>query len=195
MIIEKSKSLPSTIVTYFYCKYLDQERNTFVAVFRAIISQLLVQSKDSDLLQVLHEACVESEERCLESQSACVELLTLAVGSISKDTNIHIIVDGLDECEMSERKMIILEISKIVRNDNQPGRIRAMFISQPETSIRSLVRTAIALRLTEADNENDIAEYTRLWCLDIRSKFGIDEETQERIRALVCESADGKIIN
>lgn len=113
VIIEKSKSLTSTIVAYFYCKYKDPERNTFVAVFRAIISQLFTQSKDSDLLQALYERSVESGERYLESQSLCTELLTIAVGSVSKNAGIYLIVDGLDECENKDRKVIISEIAKI----------------------------------------------------------------------------------
>jgi hypothetical protein len=192
VIIEKSKSLPSTIVAYFYCKYKEQERNTFVAVFRAIISQLLAQSNDSDILQVLYERSVESGERYLESQSLCTELLSIAVGSISKNANIHMIIDGLDECENKERKVIISEITKILRSDPQPGRVRAMFVSQPETSIRSLLRTATMVRLSEADNASDIAEYTRHWCLEIQNKFDLPDEKRDLIRRLVCESAGGK---
>jgi hypothetical protein len=192
VIIERSKSLPLTIVAYFYCKYKEQERNTSVAVFRALITQLLAQSKDADLLQVLYERSVESGERYLESQSLCTELLSIAVGSISKDTSIHIIIDGLDECENKERKVIISEITKILRKDPLPGRIRAMFVSQPETSIRSLLRTATIVRLSEADNASDIAEYTRYWCMEIQKKFDLAEEKRDLIRTLVCESAGGK---
>jgi hypothetical protein len=191
VIIEKSKSLLSTIVAYFYCKYKDQERNNFVAVFRAMISQLLAQSKDSDLLQALYERSVESGERYLESQSLCTELLTIAVGSISKNIGIHLIIDGLDECESKERKVILSEIAKILRKDPQPGRIRAMFISQPEPSIRSLLRMATIVRLSETDNASDIAEYTKHWCLEIQSKFDLVDEKRDLIRKLVCESAGG----
>ena len=192
VIIEKSKSLPSTIVAYFYCKYKEQERNTFVAVFRAMILQLLAQSKDSDLLQVLYERSVESGERYLESQSLCTELLSIAVGSISKNISIHMIIDGLDECENKERKIIISEITKLLKKDPQPGRIRAMFVSQPETTIRSLLRTATITRLSESDNAKDIAEYTRHWCFEIQRQFKIDDEKRDLIRTLVCESAGGK---
>jgi hypothetical protein len=191
VIIEKSKSLPSTIVAYFYCKYKEQERNTFVAVFRAIILQLLAQSKDSDLLQVLYERSVESGERYLESQSLCTELLSMAVGSISKSISIHMIIDGLDECENKERKIIISEITKLLR-DPQPGRVRVMFVSQPETTIRSLLQTATIVRLSESDNAKDIAEYTRHWCSEIQRQFNIDDEKRDLIRTLVCESAGGK---
>jgi hypothetical protein len=193
VIVEKSKSLPTTIVAYFYCKYKDQERNTFVAVFRALISQLLTQSKDSDLLQVLYERSVESGERYLESQSLCTELLTIAVGSISKSSTIHLMIDGLDECENKDRKVIISEISKILKNDPQPGRVRAVFVSQPEASIRSLLRTAMAVRLLETDNAGDITDYTTHWCSKIQSKFDLTDQKCDLIRILVCGSAGGEI--
>ncbi|KAE8448004.1 hypothetical protein EG329_009927 [Mollisiaceae sp. DMI_Dod_QoI] len=70
VIIEKSRSLPSTIVAYFYCKYKDLERNNFVAVFRAMISQLLVQSKDSDLLQALYDSYGRIVERIEQNENA-----------------------------------------------------------------------------------------------------------------------------
>ncbi|PMD14292.1 hypothetical protein NA56DRAFT_393481 [Hyaloscypha hepaticicola] len=194
VIIEKSKSLPSTIVAYFYCKYKDQERNTFVAVFRAMILQLLAESEDSDLLQVLYERSVKSGERYLESQSLCTELLSIAVGSISKNISIHMIIDGLDECENKERKIIISEITKLLKKDPQPGRIRVMFVSQPETTIRSLLRTATIVRISESDNAKDIAEYTRPWCLEIQRQFKIDDEKRDLIRTLVCESAGGMFL-
>ena len=118
-----------------------------------MILQLLAQSKDSDLLQVLYERSVESGERYLESQSLCTELLSIAVGSISKNISIHMIIDGLDECENKERKIIISEITKLLKKDPQPGRIRVMFVSQPETTIRSLLRTATIVRLSESTTQ------------------------------------------
>jgi hypothetical protein len=160
-----------------------------------MILQLLAQSKDSDLLQVLYERSVESGERYLESQSLCTELLSIAVGSISKNISIHMIIDGLDECENKERKTIISEITKLLKKDPQPGRIRVMFVSQPETTIRSLLRTATIVRLSESDNAKDIAEYTRHWCFEIQRQFKIDDEKRDLIRTLVCDSAGGKIIS
>ena len=82
--IEKSRSQPSAIVAYFYCKYKNRERNTFVAVVRALLLQLLTQSKDSDLLQVLYEASLDSGEEALESHVLCTTLLTTALGTTSK---------------------------------------------------------------------------------------------------------------
>ncbi|RDL38798.1 uncharacterized protein BP5553_03138 [Venustampulla echinocandica] len=189
VIIEKSKSQPSTLVAYFYCKYGDPERNTFIAVFRALILQLLTENKDSDILQIVYEASVDSGEQYLESKSACVNLLTDIICGTSKSINIHIIIDGLDECENSESKTIVAEISKVLRKDGllQPGRTRAMFISQPDTSIRNSLHTATIVRLTESDSQGDIAEYTRYWCLEIQSKFRLSEEKRDLIRNLVCE--------
>ena len=194
VIIEKSKSLQSTLVAYFYCKYGDSERNTSVAVFRALISQLLNESKDSDLLQIVYEASIDSGEQYLESKSACAKLLTDAIGSISKSINIHIIIDGLDECENSESKTIIAEIFKVLSKDGimQPGRTRAMFISQPDTAIRKSLRTATIVRLTEPDSQGDIVEYTRQWYLKMQSKFTLGDEKRDLIRNLLCESAGGK---
>lgn len=194
MVIEKSRLQSSAIAAYFYCKYKNRERNTFVAVVRALLLQLLTQSKDSDLLQVLYEASLDSGEEALESQALCTTLLTTALGTTSKET-IHLVIDGLDECDLPERKKIISCITAILRDDDQPGRIRAMFISQPEADIRSLLRKALIIRVTESDNSSDIAEYARQWCTKIQTKFGLLEEKREFIHSLVCEGADGKVIN
>ena len=142
---------------------------------------------------MFYDTSVESVEEYLECQSLYIVLLTLVVGSISKDISIHMIIDGLDECESMERKVIIIEITKILRRDLQPGRVRAMFISQPEADIRSLLRTATIVRLSEIDNASDIAAYTKDWCLKIQSKFDVTEDKLEVIRALVCQGAGGRI--
>lgn len=160
-------------------------------MIRALLLQLVTQSKDSDLLQVLYEACVDSGEESLESQTLCTELLSVGLGTIPKETNIHIVVDGLDECDVPERKKIISCITTILRENVEAGKIRVMFTSQPETDIRSLLRKASIIRVTESDNSGDIAEYARDWCVKIQSKFMIPEDKRDLIHSLLCERAEG----
>jgi hypothetical protein len=152
---------------------------------------MLVQSKDSDLLQVLYETSIDSGEQSLESQVLCGTLLTIALGSVSNNTCLHIVIDGVDECDSAERKKIISGITAILRNESS-GRIRAIFISQPEIDIRSLLRNATVIRLRETDNESDISEYARRWCLKIQNKFVLAEAKRDSIHSLVCEAAGGK---
>ncbi len=159
IIIEKSRLLLSTIVAYFYCKYKNRERNTFVIVVRALLLQLSTQSKDSNLLQVLYKASIDSKEEALESQVLYITLLTIALSTL-KDT-IHLVIDGLNKYDLLEKKKIISCITSILKDDKEPGRIRVLFISQLKAEIRSLLCKASIIRITESDSYNDITEYTR----------------------------------
>lgn len=191
LVIEKSRSQSETIAAYFYCKYKDRERNNFASVVRALLLQLVTQSKDSDLLQVLYEASVDSGEESLESQTLCTELLSIGLGTIPNETIIHLVVDGLDECDPPERRKIISCITTVIKDYVQPGKIRAMFTSQPETDIRSLLRKASIIRVTESDNSGDIAEYSRNWCAKIQTKFMLPEDKRDLIHSFLCERAEG----
>lgn len=99
--------------------------------------------------KVLYEASVDSGEKALEFEPRCTELLTTAVGTITQGTTIHLVIDGIDECDLTERKKISSSITTILREDSQQGRVRAIFTSQPEPDIRSLLRKATILGVTE----------------------------------------------
>src|SRR5437763_7902 len=105
VIVEESQRLcekhPIHIV-FFYCKHKDPQRNTFTAVAKGMLVQLLRQN--DGLLSYLYEKALLSGETILESRVLAKELLETALKSLEK---VYIIIDGVDECDRDEKKIII----------------------------------------------------------------------------------------
>ncbi len=65
LLIEEARKLPGVQVVFFYCKHGDSQRNTFLAVARSILLQLL--RHNGSLLSYLFEAACTSGENSLDS--------------------------------------------------------------------------------------------------------------------------------
>ena len=170
---------------YFYCKHLDEQRNTFIALARAVLAQLLNQNKD--LVSYLYDKYVESGSISLVSAQLSRELLDTALKSLTK---VYIIIDGLDECQRNERKSILSFFTSIIES-TQPGFLRGLFVSQDEDDIRQSLQRASLVRLTEDDNRQDIQIFAGWWAERIRQKFDLSQEHGWYIRNVVCDGAEG----
>lgn len=184
-IIETCTKIPSVSTIYFYCKHFDERRNTFLALAKAFLVQLLNQNKD--LVSYLYEKYVESGSISLVSAQLCRELLDTALKCMTK---VYIIIDGLDECQRTERRSALSFFTSIIEN-TQPGMIRGMFISQDEDDIRQSLHSASLVRLTEDDNRQDIQTFAGWWAERIRQKFELSQEHSWYIRNTVSDGADG----
>ncbi|TVY78217.1 C2H2 finger domain transcription factor crzA [Lachnellula suecica] len=174
---------------FFYCKYLDNERRTFLAVARSMLSQLL--DAHDDLLPYLYDQCISSGQVSLVSGQTSLELLKTCLESVGQT---YIVVDGIDECEIPERKAILSFFTSLIENDVVPGRLRGLFVSQDENDIRKLLRTASVLRLTEDHNKSDIEAYTSHWLNKISIKFGISAATSTHIKTAILNGCDGMFL-
>jgi hypothetical protein len=176
-----------TSVVFFYCKHQDDQRNTFLAVARAILAQLLYQNHD--LLPYMYDQFLSSGQASLVSPRLCDELLKTALATMS---NTYLIIDGIDECALIERRAIVSIFTSIIEADATPGRLRGMFVSQDENDIKKLLRTASVVRLNESDNAVDIESYSNHWSHKIQEKFELSPNEQRYIVAEVCRRAQGE---
>jgi len=178
--------IDSIAIIYFYCNYQDVQRRSFLALGRSLLAQLL--RYDESLLPFLYEKCVSSGQVSLVSTQLCADILETCLKTIPK---IYIVVDGIDECDFSERKSILSFFTPIIEGDDLPGKIRALFVSQDENDIRKLLRTASVLRLTDAHNKSDIESYANQWSVQIQKKFGLGDDTRKYIQSTVSNGSDG----
>jgi hypothetical protein len=103
----------------------------------------------------------------------------------------YIILDGLDECDIAERKMILSLFTTMVDRFDayEPGKLRVLFISQDFNDIRKALLTAAAMSLGPADNQHDIKLYVDAWAPKIQQKHELNNEQIEHIRTSTCARA------
>lgn len=185
--MEACRKIGSTATIYFYCSYQDEQRRTFLSVGRALIGQLLLQN--DTLLAYLHEQCLASGQTSLVSLQLCEDILRTCLAAMGP---VYIIIDGIDECDSAERKAILSLMTSLVANCTEPGRLRALFISQEENDIRKLLRGCQVLRLTDEHNRSDIESYAMQKSQEIQLKFQLPDETRQYTVDLIRDGSDGK---
>lgn len=160
---------------------------------RSVLAQLLLHDKDQDLLPFLYEQSLGSGEISLQSHKLCESLLETALKSLPGHARVYFVIDGIDECVDSERKLILSTFTSLIDSNRQSGKFRALFVSQYEPNIKVLLRSAEMIRITSKNNEEDIREYTTQWTSNIQTKFtGLPIEKQELITSSVCDGAKGR---
>jgi hypothetical protein len=190
LVIEEARRLQNVSVIFFYCRYLDSDRNTFLGVARGLLSQLLVQ--DDDLLSYIHEKASSSGQTILSTESVAEELLAT---SIKNSDKLYIIIDGLDECEKEERKTIVRFFENIWASlpQNEVDSLRCLFLSQDDNVARKDFANMSSLKITEAHNKGDIMAYAKGRSLEIQAKFQLAPDKQMYIQKLIADKAEGNV--
>ncbi|KAF8444436.1 hypothetical protein BDZ91DRAFT_853780 [Kalaharituber pfeilii] len=176
-------------VAYFYCRYRTENKDSLNAVGRGILSQLIKHNKG--IISLLWEKMADSGEITLKASNLLVELLEVAM----KDSKTsYVIIDGLDECEKTERRKIISTLQSISEAINQqvPGTIRLLFISTNEPDIRRRLSSIVKIQLKP--NDNDIRQYTTVWTAKIQKRFRLSDAETDNIIAKVLERAQGMFL-
>ncbi|KAH8789515.1 hypothetical protein F5882DRAFT_354269 [Hyaloscypha sp. PMI_1271] len=193
LVIEEARALPNTTVTFFYCKYGDESRNSFLAVARGILSQVLSSEKSNDILLYVDEKASTSGETVLSSSKLAKELLETIFQSCKKT---YIILDGLDECNRDERKEIATWFRQLV--DGLPRRemdtIRCLFVSQDDGYARKDLSMLPSIKLTLNSNKSDIETYAKVWHQRIEERFGPLDPKKLNIANIVTAKAQGMFL-
>ena len=129
----------------------------------------------------------------LESAQDCVKILGTVLLAVPKT---FIIIDGIDECELRERKAILnFFILAINKDSNAPEKLRGLFVSQELSDIKTMLRSPETLRLNEDHSMSDIKNYAIKWSFRIQERFQqMPNAAREHIVKLVCEGADGMFL-
>lgn len=190
---------------YFYCKEEEHRKNDCISVFRALLSQLLCECpqlvpycyeryafsfRHSETCFVNNVIRMSTSEVVLTSTTVADALLKLFLELLPK---VVIIVDGLDELDISQRKLLLSLLNTHVEywDEHEPGKLRIMFISQQLADIDKALRTAARLSLTPKDNENDIKVVVKFWCEMIRPHYELESDVADYIHESTCARSEG----
>jgi hypothetical protein len=191
VVIEKAETQnPQAAVIYFFCKYQDSHKNRMTAILRELLLQCGL--RDPAVVSYLYEQCAATGERKLESPATLKDMLKTVVKGVDK---VVIVIDGLDECEESERKQTLAYLLPLIEEANRdsPGSVRALFTSQDVADMRKQLRRAEVMALTPQDNAADIQSYTDYWASQIQVRFELRNDEVRRIIEHVTQTAKGKL--
>ena len=192
LIIEEMKNIDSVDLGFFYCKYNDNQKKNFIDVLRGILVQLVQQNEE--LLSYVYDACCSSSELTMESPSL---LKNLVDTSLKNCANTCIIIDGMDECEETEEKKLIMWFIATLENitKDNAGTMRLLFISQRDRLTESLLTQAAVISLDSEYHQQDILTYARHWSTQIQRKFAIPEGLARKIGTDVAAQAQGEMMD
>ncbi|KAG0649191.1 Vegetative incompatibility HET-E-1 [Hyphodiscus hymeniophilus] len=191
VIIDSCLQDTSYITGYFYCQEGDPEKNDCISILRGLLAQLLNHSRD--LIPYCYEKYLSSGEVNLTSPALAERLLKLCFERIPRQ---FIIIDGLDECIPSQRKLVLSFFTSVVDkcDEREPGKLRVLFVSQNFPDIGKALQTADVMKLTPADNKNDIKSYVRQWSEKIKEKYSLNKEQIEFIQESTLIRSQGMFL-
>ena len=91
------------------------------------------------------------------------------------NNDLCICIDGLDECEESERKEILCLISRLLKIHDPDLRLRILVAARIERDIEQSLHKSLHLELNEGHTHNDIETYLRITSIKVGHKFSTDD--------------------
>lgn len=186
-----NKSIPHSQVIFFYCKNLDPLRKTFDGIARSLIAQLLRLNPVS--LDYLHDTAVDSGEQhptTFKTYRGILEHIT------SAHDFLFIGIDGLDECERDDRRLILSLLDHVLKASNPQANIKVFLASQRMSDLEksSLLKPALRFDIKHQHVKQDIENYVHTRTLQLCKKFDFDLEQQSSISADISSRSEGSYV-
>ena len=188
VVVDAVKDLPGITSLFFFCKYGDDTRNSFINLARSILSQML--SQHPHLLSYFHEKASMSRDAVLSSLAVAKDMIRTALHGSDKT---YIIIDGLDECSRDDRKEISSWFREAVESlaPSEMDSIRCLFVSQDDGIARKDLGSLPTIKIT-TENETDIKAFAMARHKEIEEKFGELRAKDCHITNIICARAQGE---
>ena len=177
-----------SIVIFFYCKYNDPERNTYESIAKSLIAQLL--NDNPNCLSYLYDQAMKSCECYAKTKKDYQILLKSMIQCYSL---VYVGIDGLDECDLSERKDVLLLMHSLLESSGEVDKVRVFLASRAEKDIEQSLRLSRHLELRPHHLQNDIISFVEVEADMLNEKVRFDSEQLERIVAAVATQAAGDL--
>lgn len=190
LVVEEARKLKrKPTVLFFYCKHDNPEFNTFPAIARALLAQLLEQEKG--LLPYFYQECCTSKEPILQTPEKIQKLLDTALAHCK---SAYIVLDGLDECKREDRKEISLWFRERVDNlpPSEPWRLRCLFTSRDDGHGRKDFEDIDTININPSDIAKDLETFCQRQADLLRVKFQLTTDKADDIASAVSQRAAGE---
>ncbi len=113
-----------------------------------------------------------------------------------KTTKLFLVVDGLDECSETERRVLADYLNELVEKSeaSTPGKLRLLIVSQMEGDIKKLLFNAATLTISSEHNGDDIRAFVDQKMISIAEAFELDKAETEHVASATCARASGACI-
>ncbi|ATY65722.1 NACHT and ankyrin domain [Cordyceps militaris] len=170
------------LFAYFFCADKESDRKSPTAILRSLIWQLLVQRKELfPAIQTDYER--HTKARVFEDLFCDFLDLWFIFRKMIQHCDlgeVYILIDALDECEISERQNLLWSIASFFKSVPERASSRVKFILTYRDNIddieEELTDVGSRLRLHSAANNDDLDTYisAKLDELEKRKKYGRD---------------------
>jgi hypothetical protein len=179
-IIDKTRDLPVCNTLFAFLSYRDPHITT-VKIFQSFVFQLLLENPD---LQPILSDDFQSNFRKLSSDTTYIRSLLTKLLKFGVIT--HVIVDGLDEIEDTERQFLLRALLEMNRDCED---MKLLISSRDEDDISRLLQNGVKPVRVDDKNVEDVTAYlqqrTDVWL----ASSGFDVETSAETRRLLVPPA------
>lgn len=176
---------PESQMVFFYCKNTEPSRRTFAAIARSVLAQLL--KLNPSCLDYLYDKAVSSGSHTNTTATYKELIETIAMNH----DYLVIGIDGLDECEESERRHIMLMIENILRVSHKEQNVKFFLTSRREKDIKRSLSSAIQLNIEPQHIEKDIRTYIKVRCSELVKKFALNSKEERNIISKISSRPEG----
>ncbi|XDG08565.1 hypothetical protein ABKA04_008180 [Annulohypoxylon sp. FPYF3050] len=149
VVVDEIKGKQLGPIAYFYCKYRDPDKHSFVSIMKGLLSQLA-----------------------------------------------FLIVDGIDECDLNERKLALDYFRDILNlcDSSKPGKVRLFISGRDESDIRRALSMGTRIRVDQRDTLQDLEVYIAHGAGMVQKKFDLSTEARQYVQQNVLDRADGMFL-
>jgi ATP/maltotriose-dependent transcriptional regulator MalT len=138
---------------YFFCRFNDKASILADTILRSLLRQCLDASSlptdiESDLVNLLRQTWVDSSALCSILKSA-----------ISRYHTVYMIIDGIDECDTSQRSIVFKGLSKLI---NSSAGIVKLVVASRNTVARPLTTSStriLDINIRQKQFQEDVSTF------------------------------------
>jgi ankyrin repeat protein len=180
------------IISYFFCDNTTDKKNTISNALKSILHQILKQSSKNVLLRDF-----ENQGQQMFSSVEAVWLALMRVLKASVFRRVHIVIDGLDECDKESLDIFLdLIATYIEKRPISKCKVKWIFTSRNEVSIRECLKVCcdVDLEANSAEVTRAVGSFIDIKVDELSSRKNYDADLKGWVIQTLREKAEGTFL-
>lgn len=145
-------------ISYFFCDFNDQISREPRTILRSMTGQILNAFDETPKIRETLKSMFHSHNDQGSNEPGMKELSALLASVTQLPTTAYLLLDGLDECEDSDRRQLLTSLTVLIRGGK--GRIKVIIASR-WMNLFKLLEGFRQISLESAKNSVDIEHFVR----------------------------------